>query len=88
MGDFIRGSCHIHELMFSVTVYLKMDISQSDFRNHVIHSGSIFSINDMSSVNSTNEYFTDNQALIIDLNSFLRGYSETSFISINMRQWN
>ena len=27
LGDFIRGSCHLHELMSSVNVDFKIDIS-------------------------------------------------------------
>ena len=88
LGDFIRGSCHLHELMCSVNVDFKIDISQSDFKNHIIHSDSIFSVNDMISVNHANEYFTDHQALISDLDSFLRGHSDAFFISTNMGQWN
>ena len=88
LGDFIRGSCHLHELMSSVNVDFKIDISQSDFKNHIIHSDSIFSVNDMSSINHANEYFTDHQALISDLDSFLRGHSDAFFISTNMGQWN
>ena len=88
LGDFIRGSCHLHELMCSVNVDFKIDISQSDFKNHIIHSDSIFSVNDMSSINHANEYFTDHQALISDLDSFLRDHSDAFFISTNMGQWN
>jgi hypothetical protein len=88
LGDFIRGSCHLHELLSSVNVDLKLDISQSDFKNHIVQNENMFTQKDMRSITNAAEYFTDHNALINDLNLFLKGDSQTLFICTNFGHWN
>ena len=87
LGDFIRGACHLHELLSTQNIEFSIDISQSDFHNHIIQDDRLFSINDSEDIKNAAEYFTDHISLINDINQFLNSFETTLFISTNYGNW-
>jgi hypothetical protein len=88
LGDFLRGSCHLHDFMTSKNIDFKIDISQTDFSNHINFNANIFTVSNASDINNANEYFTDHSLLMNDLNSFIASDKEYLYISTNLGLWN
>jgi len=88
LGDFIRGSCHLHELLIGTDIDFAIDISLSDFKNHIIHDENLFSIGEFSSLINAKEFFTDHKLLIQEINEFKKNNEEFLFVSTNYGDWN
>ena len=88
LGDFIRGCCHLHEMLSKVNIEFKIDISQSDFSHHILHNPNVFSTQNATDITHAAEYFTDHNLLINDLNQFLQNDKECFFVCTNIGNWN
>ena len=88
LGDFIRGTCHLHEFLSSKNIDFSIDISQSDFHNHIFQDAQLFSINDSEDIVNATEYFTHHNLLINDINQFLNSSETSLFVSTNFGNWN
>ena len=87
-GDFIRGACHLHELLSTQNIEFSIDISQSNFFNHIIQDDRLFSNNDSEDLKNATEYFTDHNLLINDINQFLNSSETSLLVSTNFGNWN
>ena len=89
MGDFIRGSIHLHELVKDLPVEFKIDISQSDFANYINYDPILFQIGDRKSIQNAEEYFVDHNSLRERIVDFLKSNDEFDlYICTNYGSWN
>lgn len=91
IGQFIRGSCYLHEILQPRGVDFKIDISSSKLSYFISDDDEIFSTNKYDSNIKVKEYFAesirDHGLLVDDLNDFLVNKNLQFHLSTNVGAW-
>lgn len=88
LGDFIRGTSHLHELLAPAGVALRVDMSQSGFDQHFVTDPEIWHRGDPLRVAQAEEYFEDHQALVQRIKDFLNSNETVLYVCTNLGAWN
>jgi hypothetical protein len=71
-GDFIRGTCHLHEYLNLHGIALKIDISQTQYKQFITTESEIFNAGTADQIKSAGEFFHDWAPLIERLEAFMQ----------------
>ena len=88
LGDFIRGTSHLHELLCNSGLELVIDMSQSGFSEQLITDPFISSTADSANVALAEEYFEDHGALLGRIQTFVQSDQPNLYVSTNLGAWN
>ncbi len=88
LGDFIRGACHLHEMLEHTGVEVRIDLSRTGFARFIEHDDALFHIGTPDGVAEAEEFFNDEVALRVRLNEFLASDETEIFVSTNAGAWN
>jgi len=86
-GDFLRGTCHLHEILVDTGVELRIDMSQSGFAEQLLENQFISFMGDASDIAHAEEYFEDHNALRRRLQAFVHSDQSSLYISTNLGAW-
>ena len=91
IGQFIRGSCYLHEILQSRQVDFKIDISSSKLSQLIFEDDDIFSKKKYDNKIKAKEYFAadikNHGCLVEDLNRFLLSDNIDLYLSTNVGSW-
>jgi len=91
IGQFIRGSCYLHEILNSRQVDFKIDISGSKLSQFICDDDEIFSLKKYHNKIKAREYFAadikNHGRLVDDLNQYLASESTELYLSTNVGSW-
>lgn len=90
LGDFVRGACHLFEILQRLGIELRIDVSQTEFAGLITQDESIFHTGEKSRVASAEEFFEDQDDLMLQerLMTFLRSADTEFYVSANLGAWN
>jgi hypothetical protein len=88
LGDFIRGICHLYELLHNDVIALRVDIGQSDFFQYVEWDETFFFRGENYNVCQAEEFFVDHVSLLKRIELFKKSDEKLLFISTNFGDWN
>ena len=88
LGDFIRGTAHLHELLTDSGIKLQIDFSQSGFAKLLIKDESYSFKGEANKVASAEEYFVDHISLIERVKLFAKSDQDELYICTNLGAWN
>lgn len=85
IGDYIRGLASLDELGREFGFDVVSDVSQSDYAKAVDQDQPLFHVGDPAAIRKAGEYFTDHNALLVDLWRFVaKQPDEVLYISTNL----
>ena len=88
-GDFIRGICHLYEMLEKQTdIKLYIDFSQSEFGKYISSNSDILSVGDRQKIIDAPTYFEDHPALHQRLKDFMHSDEQELYLSTNVGDWN
>ena len=88
LGDFIRGACHVHEMLENTGVEVRIDLSRTGFAKFIEHDDALFHRGTADGVAEAEEFFNDEVALRVRLNAFLASDERELYVSTNAGAWN
>ena len=88
LGDFIRGTAHLHELLADSGIKLQIDFSQSGFGKLLIQDESYSFEGEANKVAGAEEYFVDHISLIERVKSFAKSEQDELYVCTNLGAWN
>ncbi len=88
LGDFIRGACHVHEMLEGTGIEMRVDISRTGFARFIEHDPALFHASTAEAVAEAEEFFNDEVALRLRLQAFLASDEKVLHISTNAGAWN
>ena len=88
LGDFVRGACHLFEKLHVSGLELRIDVSQTEFTNHIQQNQEIFQAGDQDQIKNAEEYFVNHVALHNRLVAFLNSDEPELYICTNLGPWN
>ncbi len=88
IGDFIRGACHLFEMLDGAGVEFRIDISRTEFFDLIEYDESIFQIGDAEKIANAALYFVDHAALYQRIVEFLKSQEADLYICTNLGAWN
>ena len=88
LGDFIRGTSHLHELLANSGVELRVDMSQSGFDQQFVPDAAIAHRGEASRIAQAQEYFEDHAALVVRIQAFLQSDETELYVCTNLGAWN
>lgn len=88
LGDFIRGACHLFEILDANGIEFRIDISQTEFADLIQQDESVFQIGDENRIANAEEYFVDHGLLHNRLQTFLASEETDLYICTNFGAWN
>lgn len=88
LGDFVRGACHLFEMLQVSGLELRIDVSQTEFVNHIKQNPYIFQSGDPDQIKNAEEHFVDHLALHNRLVAFLNSDEPELYICTNLGSWN
>ena len=88
LGDFIRGTSHLHELLSPSGIALRVDLTQSGFDQHFELDSAIAHQGEAVRVAQAEEYFEDHAALIRRVQAFAQSNETTLYVCTNLGAWN
>lgn len=88
-GDFVRGTCNLHEHLKQHDINLFVDISHSSLSNYIIEDTSLFCENPKEQVVDAQEFFKSKEwpSLFKKIEDFIDSDEETLFLSTNVGEW-
>ncbi|MFI3155439.1 MAG: glycosyltransferase family 1 protein [Methylococcaceae bacterium] len=87
MGDFIRGACHLFEMLDGTGVEFKIDISRTEFFDLIEYDESIFHIGDAKKIANAEVFVVDHGALYKRIEAFLESQETDLYICTNLGDW-
>lgn len=88
-GDFIRGICHLYELLENQPdMKLYVDFSQSEFGKYLSSGSDVLSNGDQQRIIDAPTYFVDHPALHERLKDFINSDEQELYLSTNVGDWN
>ena len=88
LGDFIRGACHVHEMLEGTGIEMRIDISRTGFARFIEHDPALFHASSAEAVAEAEEFFNDEVALRLRLQAFLASDEKVLHVSTNAGAWN
>ncbi len=88
LGDFIRGACHVHEMLEGTGIEMRVDISRTGFARFIEHDPALFHASTPEAVAEAEEFFNDEVALRLRLQAFLASDEQVLHVSTNAGAWN
>jgi len=88
LGDFIRGACHVHEMLEGTGIEMRVDISRTGFARFIEHDPALFHASSAEAVAEAEEFFNDEVALRLRLQAFLASDETVLHVSTNAGAWN
>jgi hypothetical protein len=88
LGDFIRGACHLHEMLNHSGIELRIDVSRTGFARLLVQDPELFIAGDPQRIAQAEEYFTDHVAMRARLQAFLASDETELYICTNAGAWN
>ena len=88
LGDFIRGACHLHEMLNNSGIELRIDVSRTGFARLLVQDPELFVAGDPERIAQAEEYFTDHVAMRARLQAFLASDEAELYICTNAGAWN
>lgn len=88
LGDFIRGTSHLHELLANSGVELRIDMSQSGFDQQFVPDVALSFRGDPVRIAQAEEYFEDHAALVARIQAFLQSGETALYVCTNLGAWN
>ena len=90
IGDFVRGACHLHEIVQGTGVQLRLDISQTSFAPLVANDPLCFCASSPEVVSAAPEYFGANcyDEVRNALRAFAGSPDDELHLSTNLGAWN
>ena len=88
LGDFIRGACHVHEMLEGTGIEMRVDISRTGFARFIEHDPALFHASSAEAVAQAEEFFNDEVALRLRLQAFLASDETALHVSTNAGAWN
>ena len=87
LGDFIRGACHLYELLYGSGIDFKIDLSQTDFFDLIEYDEAIFHIGDAAKIAQAETFYVDHNAVIRRINEFYASGDTDLYICTNLGNW-
>jgi hypothetical protein len=89
LGDFVRGSCHLFEILQPLGVELRIDVSQTEFSGLIEPDASFFHTGEKALIAGAAEYFEDHQhaPLRERLTAFAQSGERELYLSTNLGAW-
>jgi hypothetical protein len=87
LGDFVRGACHLMEVLHRRGVELRIDVSQTEFAGLIEQDASIFHAGGEERIAQAEEYFVDPAALRERLTAFLESAETELYLCTNVGAW-
>jgi hypothetical protein len=88
LGDFIRGACHLHEMLNNSGIELRIDVSRTGFAKLLVQDPELFIAGDPQRIAQAEEYFTDHVAMRARLQAFLDSDETELYLCTNAGAWN
>lgn len=90
VGDFIRGGCHLFEMLQSQGVEVRFDVSATDFAPLIEQDPAVFHAGTSERIAGAAEFFDEHQypELRERLRSFVRSNDSELYICTNIGAWN
>ena len=88
LGDFIRGACHVHEMLEGTGVEFRVDLSRTGFATFIEHDDALFHVGSADGVAEAEEFFNDEVALRARLTAFLHSDEAELYVCTNAGAWN
>ena len=89
VGDFIRGACHLFEILQPLGVELRLDVSGTEFAPLIEQDPAVFHAGEASSIAAAAEYFEehDHPRLRERLTAFARSDETELYVCTNLGAW-
>lgn len=87
IGDFLRGTCHLHEQVAAAGAELRLDLSQTEFSSFITPDPAVFQSGDPSRIAAAEEFFVQPERLLAPLADFLRGPGDEFYLCTNLGGW-
>jgi len=88
IGDFVRGACHLFELLSGTGIDFKIDVSQTEFFDLIEYDEEVFQIGAPDKIANAETFFVDHNALIRRINEFIASPDSELYVSTNLGAWN
>ena len=88
LGDFIRGACHVHEMLDGTGIELRVDLSRTGFAKFIEHDPALLFTGTADDIAEAEEFFNDEVALRLRLQAFLASDETELYVSTNAGAWN
>lgn len=87
IGDFVRGTCHLFELLEGTGAELRIDISQTEFSKLIRQDPAAFQTSPTERIVAAEEWFVDSDRVRNRVAEFLRSSDEELYLSTNLGAW-
>jgi hypothetical protein len=87
IGDFIRGTCHLHERLAGTGAELRLDLSQTEFSALIEPDSTVFHHGDPDRIAAAPEFFVQPERVIDPLREFLQGNESEFYLCTNLGAW-
>lgn len=89
LGDFIRGSIHLYELLRNSGIEFRVDLSQTEFNSLIDYDPEVFYKGTEKDIASAEEYFVDHGSLRERIVKFATSSDQSQlYICSNLGDWN
>ena len=88
LGDFIRGTCHLHAILNQTGVELRVDMSRTGFAGLIVQDPALFVAGDPERIAQAEEYFSDHAAMRHRLQAFVLSDEPELYLCTNAGAWN
>jgi hypothetical protein len=89
IGDFVRGACHLYELLQPLGIELRLDVSRTGFARLIEQDESAFQAGDDHRIAAAAEYFeeSDHKTLRRRLRAFAKSPEPDLYLCTNLGAW-